>query len=481
MGERNGEFSLGDILVSEQIIDFEMEKSRASKEDIEHRWQHMASDNDLLGRLKASSRVSASVWSGLPDRPEGTGLPTIHFGDVLSGSEVVDSPKRKGSLKTQRPLAKGLEMEAAGVALVMTELAMPGRFLMAKAFSDWADGKKDDQWRHYCCESAAAYCAHLVIDVLPAYLQSKEDEVSVDRVLAAQLKRATERRLWPGYGNFRIGSSIGARIAKAAAEEINRLGALEHALGETLEQGGSANSDGVYRASIGTGDQFLLRAEPLFSRAAHVIATSLDAVSTFWMNPKKKQHARNYIKLQGKKSTGRTSASRLFVFSSPASAHRYARRLDFRAPYCTGTYLCSLDSYKKLLEQWAPEHLEKYSRRDFAFLTYGAGERLARLFADLDEDTLSVRRSMSVYDGGEVDWEKVQVDFHGYALLKPGEVNAASLVMRWDREIWRDATTWAGRLKQLFVLPKADVRHLIGLELHLDEATLQPLRHELVS
>ena len=177
---------LGDILIPEQVVDYEYGKTRPGES--QHRWQVYRPDPGLL---RTAKDLSPAFWvpkikAPRPDGSTGRTNPLVHFGPLLSGQKVVTDPELVRELNDVWVEATGIEMEAIGVALAtyVSETA-PG-FLVVKGISDWADPEKGASWRAYAAEAAASLVVTLVEMLQPdSSAESRTQAVRRDRRPAA--------------------------------------------------------------------------------------------------------------------------------------------------------------------------------------------------------------------------------------------------------------------------------------------------------
>ncbi|MCG8419258.1 MAG: hypothetical protein MJE77_15095 [Proteobacteria bacterium] len=162
-----GDARLGDVVVSDQIVDYELQKVRDSGPDV--RWSVYRSDPGLLD---AALNFRSDDWKskiGTP-RPDGQdkSRTQLHVGVVLSGNKVIASANAAGALRSVWTKSAALEMEATGVAAALYQSAERPGFMMVKGVCDRADSRKDDQWHEFASHAAAAYC-WAILDVLPSH------------------------------------------------------------------------------------------------------------------------------------------------------------------------------------------------------------------------------------------------------------------------------------------------------------------------
>jgi nucleoside phosphorylase/CheY-like chemotaxis protein len=153
---------LGDILVADQIVDYELQKVTPNGPQI--RWEVHRTNERLL---EFAGSFADTSWRELikAERPE-TGLPTRHVGPIASGDKVIAFGQALAALRDDWPALIGVEMEAAGVATAAFQAAHNPGFFMVRGVSDLADEEKDSgdvqRWRAYACDIAASYAIGLL-------------------------------------------------------------------------------------------------------------------------------------------------------------------------------------------------------------------------------------------------------------------------------------------------------------------------------
>ncbi|HRI65660.1 MAG TPA: 5'-methylthioadenosine/S-adenosylhomocysteine nucleosidase [Polyangium sp.] len=153
---------LGDLLISEQVVDYELQKITTN--GIEVRWSvHKASR-----RLYAAAlNVIGDAWTQrITEKKPSEGLPRIHVGPIASGDKVVAVQSVLDEYRNVWPALVGVEMEAAGVASACFSAATQPEFFMVRGVSDLADEMKNapgtEGFRGYACDVAAAYVVELI-------------------------------------------------------------------------------------------------------------------------------------------------------------------------------------------------------------------------------------------------------------------------------------------------------------------------------
>lgn len=160
-GFARSDVRVGDILIAETIIDYELQKLKEDEDEI--RWKPYQTDEQM--RHFAQNFTEADYQQFLPDTRPVEGMPNVRFGNIASGDKV----DARGEIitkfgKTWSSLI-GIEMEAAGAAVAALQAAYKPQFFMVRGVSDLADRDKDNQvgnWWEYACDVASAYAIALL-------------------------------------------------------------------------------------------------------------------------------------------------------------------------------------------------------------------------------------------------------------------------------------------------------------------------------
>jgi nucleoside phosphorylase len=161
-GLRSSKVGLGDILIADQIVDYELQKM--TKDGAEIRWHVHQVDPRLL---EFALNFPADKWQELvsKERPK-EGEPARHKGPVATGDKVITVSNLLESYKKQNwPKLIGVEMEGGGVALAAHQSAIRPGFFMVRCVSDLLDNKnqkKVEVWRAYACDVAACYALAMI-------------------------------------------------------------------------------------------------------------------------------------------------------------------------------------------------------------------------------------------------------------------------------------------------------------------------------
>lgn len=193
-----GRAALGDVLVSEQIVDYELQKQRPEGPEV--RYEVYRADAALLAA--ALGRVSPNWSAGLPIARPQPGAPELRIGPVASGDKVVAARDILLRYQSAWPKLLGVEMEAGGVAHTVLLRSRPPGLLMIRGVSDHADEAKDhadtESWRGYACAVAAHYTLALLQSGPVPFAAAPPAEgpaPAEPRVLPPDLDRAQVRTL----------------------------------------------------------------------------------------------------------------------------------------------------------------------------------------------------------------------------------------------------------------------------------------------
>jgi len=152
--------ALGDVLIADQFVDYEMQK--LTDEGAQIRYRVHPADARLLG---AAQHLSGWEHAVAVPRPE-PGTPRCHVGTIASGDKVQAKTDSLGLYQEAWPQLIGVEMEAGGVASAAFQASQKPGVLMVRGVSDLADGHKNNAavraWREYAYEVAAAFAVALL-------------------------------------------------------------------------------------------------------------------------------------------------------------------------------------------------------------------------------------------------------------------------------------------------------------------------------
>jgi ankyrin repeat protein/nucleoside phosphorylase len=213
-GLRRAGIRLGDVLISEQVVDYEVQKIVDGV--ARPRWQVHRADQRLL---IAAQNFEGTAWAESLDRPD-RGEPRVHFGPICTGNKVIADESLAEQLRDVWQKLIGVEMEAGGVASAAFQSSDSPGFFMIRGVSDLADPDKDGDktvpWRPYACEVAAAYTV--------GFLRSGPVPAGDERPLAGPRASVSDPRSELAALNVPFSAaSLMDRIAEGDARAVNLL------------------------------------------------------------------------------------------------------------------------------------------------------------------------------------------------------------------------------------------------------------------
>lgn len=141
---------MGDILVSQQIEDYDQQKIGTGLDG--QRKIYARGD-----RVQASERLLNRFIAG---RYEWQFPPAVHFGLILSGSILISNESFRDELHRAAPDAIGGEME--GTSLYEVGSRRHVEWILVKAICDWADAGKNDAHQILAARNAARFVIQVV-------------------------------------------------------------------------------------------------------------------------------------------------------------------------------------------------------------------------------------------------------------------------------------------------------------------------------
>jgi nucleoside phosphorylase len=154
--------ALGDVLVSDQIVDYELQKLTPDGPKV--RYSVHRADPRLVSAAQnfLDNQWVRSVRAKRPLR----GRPKRQVGLIATGDKVQAFKDVLDAYRQDWPKLIGVEMEAGGAASAAFQAPSSPGFFMVRGVSDLADEAKDtssvQRWRSYACDVAAAYAISLL-------------------------------------------------------------------------------------------------------------------------------------------------------------------------------------------------------------------------------------------------------------------------------------------------------------------------------
>ena len=90
--------------------------------------------------------------------------PTLHFGDIASGDQFINSEEKRNEILSLLPDVQCVEMEGAAVAQVCLEFGTP--FTVIRTISDTADHNARVDFGRFIVEVANAYSRAIVLEIM---------------------------------------------------------------------------------------------------------------------------------------------------------------------------------------------------------------------------------------------------------------------------------------------------------------------------
>ena len=153
--------NLGDVVVSNQIIYYESTKETPSGS--EPRVREGRVDDLLLDRaIYYDTEWGTLIRAERPDEVKSAETPEVHFGLIAAGEKVIADGDRANELRRRYPKLYAIEMESYGAAAAAAESDIRPGFIAIRGIADYADAQKNDAWREYAADSAAAFTVWLL-------------------------------------------------------------------------------------------------------------------------------------------------------------------------------------------------------------------------------------------------------------------------------------------------------------------------------
>lgn len=160
---------IGDVLVSDQIVDYELQKITSEGPEVRYEVYRVAPRWQAIARTLDDDEWMPLIRASRPD----DGSPRRHIGPIATGDKVIAFDDILRRYQQAWPRLIGVEMEAGGVASAAFHQAEAPGFFMVRGVSDLANQDKNsprvEGWREYACAVAAAYAVGMIKSgLLPA-------------------------------------------------------------------------------------------------------------------------------------------------------------------------------------------------------------------------------------------------------------------------------------------------------------------------
>lgn len=149
------EMKYGDIIISDQIVDYELAKIKPDEDQV--RWNVYRSDFELGQSMKMfkSDNWFSHLKKAFPDPKYEK--PNVYSGIVLSGNKVIADREKIKQFTKMWAKAIAVEMEASGIAATLHQAKKGPSFVMVKSICDFADSGKSDEWQEYASYVSATF------------------------------------------------------------------------------------------------------------------------------------------------------------------------------------------------------------------------------------------------------------------------------------------------------------------------------------
>ena len=409
------EVQLGDIVVSGQVIDYELGKLTEGGFRPNH--PTYQSNSGVLYELK---EYRAEEWKQkiMSSRPDGRTdrTPRVHVGDIFCGNKVVANQQVVSDLKKHFRGVIALEMESAGIAALLNQRESPPHFAMIKAICDRADGTKDDRWQQYAADAAAAFTL--------SFLESFELDVgSFDYHIASQAE---------------IDEQVG-HVIEFVAPDLTTLQDFQKELVEKVVTAGLKEVDDVlsgrYQADVGLGRHFLLRAGPCSEKRRE--STQPAWIRCLRSGPIPTTRPKR-ASISGTRRRIRQGHAVVRLFRRGYSAPGIAKcSMPIGRSY-DHVFLCSMPYYQTLLRDLIPPggSVDHVLNQELAVLGYGNDPSSTHhLFAELDSRSLSYQQ-IGLDEPGKLSYRAFINLFEQWQRIPParfGPKRIASVALREHR------------------------------------------------
>ena len=178
-GFKRNELHLGDLIVGEQVVYYELGKK--SEGGDRPRYQVQPSSPELLN-FAHNIEPNDWIFEIKPKAPSNEKFyPRAHFGVITTGDKVITDNHFSDEILKHWPRALGVEMEAYGTALAAFQSENRPGFFFVKGICDWANEGKNDEWQFYAAHAAAAYTITLLKSIINSAFDLNRDREQPER------------------------------------------------------------------------------------------------------------------------------------------------------------------------------------------------------------------------------------------------------------------------------------------------------------
>ncbi len=161
---------VGDIVISKRLVQHDLDaRPMISRFELPLLNRIYVDSDPKLTEL-AGKAVSNLIDTGVEHIVGGKAMrefsldPTLHFGDIASGDQFINSVEKRNEILGLLPDVKCVEMEGAAVAQVCIEFGVP--FTVIRTISDTADHNARIDFNKFIIEVANAYSKAIVGEIM---------------------------------------------------------------------------------------------------------------------------------------------------------------------------------------------------------------------------------------------------------------------------------------------------------------------------
>ena len=161
---------VGDIVISKRLVQHDLDArpiiSRFELPLLNRIYINSDPELSALAGRAVSSLINKGVEKMVGEEAvKEFGLaPTLHFGDIASGDQFINSDAKRNEILSLLPDVQCVEMEGAAVAQVCLEFGVP--FTVIRTISDTADHNARVDFGKFIVEVANAYSRAIVAEIM---------------------------------------------------------------------------------------------------------------------------------------------------------------------------------------------------------------------------------------------------------------------------------------------------------------------------
>ena len=169
-GALAADLKVGDIVISKRLVQHDLDARPIMQRFEVPLLNRVYIDSDPELTELAGRAVGNLINKGVVDMVGEQAVkdfnlaPTLHFGDIASGDQFINSDDKRNEILSLLPDVKCVEMEGAAVAQVCLEFAVP--FTVIRTISDTADHNARIDFGKFIAEVANAYSRAITSEIM---------------------------------------------------------------------------------------------------------------------------------------------------------------------------------------------------------------------------------------------------------------------------------------------------------------------------